>query len=589
MRLLSAASQARTLGAGATPDPLTISLFNSSPPDDIGTMASPAHKLDVLSPVAAGVSPKGFEPMKTPDIEGGALRAGGAINVWSREYIGIVVQYAAVGMIYGTLPGTVYPFLFNYLNMESTQVVSATVLLNLPWSFKLFYGIITDCVPIMGYRRRPFMIIGWTLCFIMLLVMACMKAGDPYYPEYAYASMNVTTLSSEIVATFNTDAPSTGSKFIVLMMIAAIGYVGADVAADAMMVEVAQREPEATRGYTQTTIYMVRTVFVTVSSILTGFAFNGTHYGGDFDFSLSFPQLMIILTVVCLPVMPLTWFFIKEEKHGGMVFSTYLKELWVLVQTRPMYQVIAYKFFSGIFESFTITSTSAMQAYWAGVTPLNEKILAIIGNGIFALTLYLTGKYGLHWNWRWMHATMIIAVTVLDAIVTLLTTWNVVRNQWFWLGGPVVENLPSGMAFVIGTYVIVELAEDGNEGAVYGLIGSVANLATPFASTITKNVDSSFDVANADIASDTTHVRWEVTYILIIRYAMNLAGLLFLPLLPKQKAETNELKRNGGSSRILGFVTLAYFAFALVYSTMVNIMSIFPSTSCLRIAGGTGC
>ncbi|KAE9071434.1 hypothetical protein PF005_g26200 [Phytophthora fragariae] len=220
-------------------------------------MASPTNKLDIVSPVAAGLSPRGFEAMKTPDIEGGALRVGGVVNVWSREYIGIVVQYAAVGMIYGTLPGTVYPFLFNYLNMESTQVVSATVLLNLPWSFKLFYGMITDCVPIFGYRRRPFMIIGWTLCFIMLLVMACMKAGDPYYPEYAYASMNVTTLSPEVVATFNTDAPSTGSKFIVLMMLAAIGYVGADVAADAMMVEVAQREPEASRGYTQTTIYMV--------------------------------------------------------------------------------------------------------------------------------------------------------------------------------------------------------------------------------------------------------------------------------------------------------------------------------------------
>ncbi|KAG3248933.1 hypothetical protein PI124_g6412 [Phytophthora idaei] len=287
--------------------------------------------------------------------------------------------------------------------------------------------------------------------------------------------------------------------------------------------------------------------------------------------------------------MPLTWFFIKEEKHEGMVFSTYLKELWVLVQTRPVYQVIAYKFFSGIFERFTITSSSAMQAYWAGVTPLNEKILAIIGNGILAVTLYCTGKYGLHWNWRWMHATMIIAVTVLDSLVTLLTTWDVIRSQWFWLGVPVVENLPSGMAFVIGTYVIVELAEDGNEGAVYGLVGSVSNLAIPFASTITKNVDSAFDVANADIASDTTHVRWEVTYILIIRYAMNLAGLLFLPLLPKQKAETNEVNRNGGSNRILGLVTVAYFAFALVYSTMVNIMSIFPSTSCLCIAGGTGC
>ncbi|KAG7400231.1 hypothetical protein PHYBOEH_006569 [Phytophthora boehmeriae] len=555
----------------------------------------PANKLDRMSPMAAGVSPspqtKEFEPMKTPtdDIEGGALRAGGAINVWSRDYIGIIVQYAAVGMFYGTLPGTVYPFLFNYLNMESTQVVSATVLLNLPWSFKLFYGIITDCVPIMGYRRRPFMIIGWTVCFIMLLIMACMKAGDPYYPEYKYASMDITTLSPEIVATFNTDAPSTGSKFIVLMMIAALGYVGADVAADAMMVELAQREPEATRGYTQTTIYMVRTVFVTISSILTGFAFNGTHYGGDFDFSLSFPQLMLILTIACLPVMPLTWYFIKEEKHEGIVFSKYMNDLWALAQTRPVYQVIAYKFFSGIFENFTITASSAMQAYWAGVTPLNEKILAIIGNGVFAITLYLTGKYGLQWNWRWMHATMIIAVTVLDCFVTMLTTWDVIRNQWFWLGVPVVENLPSGMAFVIGTYVIVELAEEGNEGAVYGLIGSISNLAIPFASTITKNVNSGFDVANADIATDTNHVRWEVTYILIIRYAMNLAGLLFLPLLPRQKAETKALKQNGGSSRILGFVTLAYCAFALVWSTMVNIMSIYPSTSCLRIAGGTGC
>ncbi|KAG3109368.1 hypothetical protein PI125_g10991 [Phytophthora idaei] len=87
-------------------------------------MASPASKRDVLSPVAAGISPqpKGFEPMKTPqDIEGGALRAGGAINVWSREYIGSIVQYAAVGMIFGTLPGTVYPFLFNYLNMEAPR------------------------------------------------------------------------------------------------------------------------------------------------------------------------------------------------------------------------------------------------------------------------------------------------------------------------------------------------------------------------------------------------------------------------------------------------------------------------------------
>ncbi|GAB9475606.1 Transmembrane protein, partial [Globisporangium polare] len=125
------------------------------------------------------------------------------------------------------------------------------------------------------------------------------------------------------------------------------------------------------------------------------------------------------------------------------------------------------------------------------------------GNAIFALTLFCTGKYGLHWNWRWMHLIMLVIVTVLDAFVTFLTTWDVVRNQWFWLGVPVVENLPSGVGFIIATYVSVELAGEGNEGAVYGLLTTVSNLSSPFASTITKNVDGGFKVSNAEIAKDT--------------------------------------------------------------------------------------
>ncbi|KAG7400211.1 hypothetical protein PHYBOEH_006549 [Phytophthora boehmeriae] len=492
-------------------------------------------------------------------------------------------------MVFGTLPGTVYPFLFNYLNMEGTQVVSATVLLNMPWAFKIFFGVMTDSMPVYGYRRRPFMIMGWILCFTMLLIMACMDSGLPYYPDNKYATMDIHEMTPEIIATFNTNAPHTGSKFIVLMMLASVGYVIAFVAADAMMVEVAQREPETTRGYTQTTIYLIRTIFVTVSSVITGLAFNGQHYGGDFDFSLSFPQLMVLLAIFCFPVIPMSWYCIQEERHPGVIFRDYLAELWHLIQMRPVYQVIAYKFLAGIFENFTITCSDPMQSYWAEATPLNQKFMAIFGNGIFAFTLYYTRKYGLHWNWRSMHATTIIAVTIMDFIVTILTTWDVIRNQWFWLGVPVVENLPNGIAFVIGTYVIVELAGEGNEGAVYGLVGSISNIAIPLARTLTKNVNSNFDVTNADIVEDSNHVRWQVTYVLIIRYTMNLAGLFFLPLLPRQKAETQQLKRNGGSSRTLGFITVVYFTFSLCWTVMVNIMSIYPSTSCLVIAGGTGC
>lgn len=188
-----------------------------------------------------------------------------------------------------------------------------------------------------------------------------------------------------------------------------------------------------------------------------------------------------------------------------------------------------------------------------------------------------------------MHTIALTSVTIMDFAVTMLTTWDVIRNQWFWLGVPVAEALPNGISFVIATFVMVELAGEGNEGAVYGLVGSISNIAIPLASTFTKNVNSHFDVTNADIVEDSHHVRWEVTYVLLIRYSLNLAGLLFLPLLPRQKAETQQLKLNGGSSRAFGIVTLLYFALSLCWTVMVNVMSVYPTTSCLPIGGGPGC
>jgi hypothetical protein len=553
-------------------------------------MASKMDLVERVSYISSTTQQKdGYNSAKTPDIEGGALREGGAPNVWGREYIGLLAQYAGVGMIYGTLPGTIYPFLLNYLNMQGTQTVSARVLVNFPWSFKVLYGIVSDCFPIFGFRRRPYMIIGWALCFTMLLVMACSPVGEPFFPDRELVKIDPVNYTDEIRAVLNYEARDKGGKYIILMMLASAGYVCSAVGADGVVCELAQREPEAIRGTTQTTIYTVRTIFVTISQILTAFAFNGAEYGGNFDFSLSFPQLMLILAIYCAPIPFITWFFIREEKHPGVDLREYVSGFWELLKTRVMYQVIAYKFFSGIFENFTYVAADPIQSYWAKVTPLNEKISSIVGNAIFAATLWATGKYGLHWNWRFMAIITMVIVIAFDSVVTMLTTWDILRSQWFWLGVPIVEQLPYGVGFIISTYVVVELAGEGNEGAVYGLVTTVSNLSSPFASTISKNVNSGFMVTNEDIQNDTDEVRMDVTYTILIMYAMKLLSLAFLPLLPPQKAATQELKRTGGKSKLMGIFTIFYVIFALTWSVSTNIMSIFPSTSCLKIAGGKGC
>ncbi|OWY91254.1 hypothetical protein PHMEG_00040245 [Phytophthora megakarya] len=212
-----------------------------------------------------------------PGGDGGAIREGGMPVLTSKENLGLLFEYAAVGLIYGQ----------ENLNCSGSQVTATTQLVVLPWSFKVFYGILSDCRPICGYRSRPYMLIGWAISFIMLLVMCIMPIGKLYFTDAADRDVDVSDYTPEIEAHINYDAPSEGAKYVMLMFFAAFGYVMADVCADSITCELAQREPLDKRGKTQSCIYTVRTVMVIVGELLTGFFFYGEDYGGTFNFSLS--------------------------------------------------------------------------------------------------------------------------------------------------------------------------------------------------------------------------------------------------------------------------------------------------------------
>ncbi|KAE8955140.1 hypothetical protein PR003_g33299 [Phytophthora rubi] len=120
-----------------------------------------------LSFVSGASQPKDLEDgsyvgVKTPEHvpigalptggEGGAIREGGMPVLTSKENLGLLFQYATVGLVYGLLPETIYPFMQEYLNCSGSQVTAASQLVVLPWSFKVFYGILSDCRPICGYQ-----------------------------------------------------------------------------------------------------------------------------------------------------------------------------------------------------------------------------------------------------------------------------------------------------------------------------------------------------------------------------------------------------------------------------------------------------
>ncbi|RHY99970.1 hypothetical protein DYB31_016759, partial [Aphanomyces astaci] len=106
----------------------------------------------------------GFKGTSTPlELEDGALREGGALVYTSPEVMTLLFQYAVVGICYGGLTGMRLPVLTYYFGLEAAALSSATGLMNLGWSFKVFYGMLSDCFPIMGYSRKPYILIGWLM------------------------------------------------------------------------------------------------------------------------------------------------------------------------------------------------------------------------------------------------------------------------------------------------------------------------------------------------------------------------------------------------------------------------------------------
>ncbi|ETP22990.1 hypothetical protein F441_03797 [Phytophthora nicotianae CJ01A1] len=531
-----------------------------------------------------------YETVKTPvDIEGGALEPGGAPSVFSWKHIGLLAHIASVGVVYGTLSGVIYAVLNNYLYMSAVLTATAQALVRLPRALRVFTAIFSDCYPIFGYRRRPYLIMGWVLTFVCCFLMAVLPLGDPYYGDPALADIDEDELTAEQQAMINLDAPDKGIKLIIFFVFANLGTVISFGASDGYMVELARREPEEIRGTTQSYVSAVRQIFMVLAAFMTGLGLNGEDYGGNFSWTMGFNAVMGVCAAFSFVTIPLCWFCVTEEKVPRKSMRKFFAYLYDLVQHRVMYQVIAFRFFRQILSLFSVTAASPIQSTWAKVTPLNEGISEMISCLVTFVSLWIVRRYGLHWSWKVVVVVCQFGVVFVDAFPTFFTIWNVYRSQWFWLGVPLLEEFPNSIGDFIATLFVVEVCDKGSEATIMGLMITISALGTPFSTVLYKTVDSYFEIERKYIVKDDHHVRSQVTYAYLIAYACNLISVIFVIWLPRQKSEVHALKGKGGKSKLLGTLTVCYLVFAFLWIIMTNVLSLFDSTSCLRIAGGSGC
>lgn len=330
-------------------------------------------------------------------------------------FFGYIAQYFSVGLIYAGLQATTYGVFLGYLNVPAYIYATVSVVMFMPWSFKFFFGMMNDTLPIRGQHRKPYMVIGWSFCALMLIILWQTPLPPPYWcvdnETGKYIKETVDSTGRRVAATpCHLQSQREGGKYAVLMMLAALGYVVADVAADGLTTEYAKLEPIERRGNIQTTAYFTRTCGSAAVSFFIGFFMNSTLYNGSFRWGLSFNQVCAVLAVPAAIMVPISALLVKEPTHvhRHVSFREYGDMCWSLLSSKAMFFIIMYFFFTPMVGSISTTSGPMVKQYWARVENLQNQIFSLCGHLLFALGLLIVKKKFLHVSWR-----LILAVTTI--------------------------------------------------------------------------------------------------------------------------------------------------------------------------------
>jgi len=75
---------------------------------------------------------------------------------WSRQFVGIPVNYFCVGVVLSASVSILYPLLIIKEGVSSSFYAAAASLVTLFWSYKVVFGFLSDCFPIRGQKWKPY-------------------------------------------------------------------------------------------------------------------------------------------------------------------------------------------------------------------------------------------------------------------------------------------------------------------------------------------------------------------------------------------------------------------------------------------------
>lgn len=456
------------------------------------------------------------------------------LQLWRWENIAIPLCYLLVGTFQGLSSSVVnaYPL---EIGATEAQQTTLKVLKGLPASFKIVFGFLSDGFPIMGYRRKWYMAIGWGLASFCCFVLAFL--GTP-----------------------------TIGALSLMVFLYSLGFWFADVIGDSLVAEKAKLEPEALRGQLQSTCYACRFFMLMVSVAFST---------GMYEFV---GQTFIFYTLAVIPIFTIlpALYFLGEQKDVPVAsISAQCSEIWNAVCSRAVWQPMGFVYMYNVLQ--------VSNAAW------NQFLFSGLGFSTFELNTFLIEAYALvflgimvykHYlvnvSWR----TIYIYTTFLNTIFSSFQFVLIFRlnrelgisDYLFALGDDVFAEFIQGIQFLPITIMMVHLCPAGSEGAAYAMFTTVNNAALNLAGTISTLFLGIWDVSQEKLEQDPPDVSgmWKLS---LLTTCIQTAAILFVPLLPSNKEKLASLNFQENSS-IGGAVFLIVLFVSLLWAVITAVLNI---------------
>jgi len=367
------------------------------------------------------------------------------------ELTAILIVYLVQGIL-GLARLAISFFLKDDLALSPAQVSALMGIAAIPWVIKPLFGFISDGLPILGYRRRPYLILSGlmgTLSWISLSTVV----------DTAWAATAAITLSSMSVAI-------------------------SDVIVDSLVVERARAESVSEAGSLQSLCWGASAVGGLLTAYFSGYLLQHVGHHTVFAITACFPLVVSIVA----------WFIAEEplkhhdlEKSKGFSlnpnFSSVgqqLQQLRHAFTQKAIWMPTAFIFFwqatpsaDSAFFYFT-TNELGFQPEFLGRVRLVTSVASLAGVWIFQRFLK-TVPFRTIFGWTTVLSSILGMTTLL--LVTHTNRSLGIDDHWFSLGDSLILTVMGQITFMPVLVLAARLCPSGIEATLFALLMSVNNMA----------------------------------------------------------------------------------------------------------------